>query len=103
MVALGSMLEDGRGVNGDFRQAHMLYQMASQIGLKSATDALENLKKRLSPQQLQMAEAYTASGGRDNSTPSPGPAPAAPRPRPAFGLTFCACPVRRSNRTTVPP
>jgi TPR repeat protein len=92
MVALGSMLENGRGVNGDFRQAYMLYQLASQAGFKAATESLDKLKKRLNPKQLELAEAFVASGGKDAAN-SPGPAPAPanvtpapeaqPKPKPA--------------------
>jgi hypothetical protein len=70
------MLEDGRGVPGDYRQAYLLYLTAGKIGLKDGPDRLEKLKKRLNAQQIQIAEAFVASGGRDSGTPPPGPAPA---------------------------
>ena len=80
ILALGSMLENGRGnaVRPDYRQAYMLYLLASKGGIKEGTARLESLKKRLSPEQLKIAEAFVASGGKDTSPP-PGPlAPASP-------------------------
>ncbi len=83
MIALGGMLEEGRGVPGDFRQAYMLYLLAGKGGVKQGTERLEKLKKRLTPEQIKMAEAFVASGGKDTGAPPQGlaaPVPAIPAP-----------------------
>jgi TPR repeat protein len=71
LVALGSVLENGRGnvVKPDFRQAYLLYTLASKGGMKAGTDKLDSLRKRLSGEQIKIAEAFVVSGGKDASTP----------------------------------
>ena len=61
MVQLGGLLETGRGIQPDFRQAFALYSIASKGGYKPATEKLESLRSKLSPEHLKAAEAFTAS------------------------------------------
>jgi uncharacterized protein len=92
MVGLAGMLENGRGVAGDYRQAFMIYSMAAKSGYKPAEERLESLKKRLTPEQVKIAAAFLASGGKDTSPPASSPAvettapasaPETPAPAPA--------------------
>ncbi len=101
MLGLGGMLEEGRGVQADYRMAYQLYLTAQQAGLKdAATERLDKLKKRLSPEQIKNAEAYVVQNGgnlpaapasssaepKPASTPpagsKPNPPPAKPKPTP---------------------
>ncbi len=109
IVALGAMFEEGRGnvVRPDFRQAYLLYAVASKGGMKLGTDKLDSLKKRLNPDQLKAAEAFVASGGKDTSPPpgvaTPAP-PAVPDKTPAGDpkVTDPGTPVK-PPKTTKPP
>ncbi len=84
MVGLGGMLENGRGVPADYRQAYMQYHLASNGGYKPAEERLEKLKKSLNSEQIKIAEAFVASGGKNTSAPSSAPAPAGdPAAKPA--------------------
>lgn len=85
VLALGGMFENGRGVPGDYRQAYMLYHVASTGGMKAGGERLNKLKKRLTPEQIKVAEAFVASGGKDTGTPPPGGATAVPSPDQSSG------------------
>jgi TPR repeat protein len=105
MLAMGGMFEEGRGIPGDYRQAFLLYSTAGKLGVKEGTERLEKLKKRLTAEQIQAAEAFVANGARDAGTPPGSPAPGAaaktdPATPAAPGKTTKppAKPTRKKNR-----
>ena len=61
MTALGAMIEEGRGVTGDFKQVWMLYSRAAAANFEPAIQRLDALKKRLTPEQIKEAEAFAAA------------------------------------------
>jgi TPR repeat protein len=84
MVQLGGLLETGRGVPGDFRKSFALYQIASKAGFKPATEKLDALRRKLTPDQLKAAEAFAASTTAPTRPAEPAAKPAAdPAPTPA--------------------
>lgn len=70
LVGLGGMMEAGRGVQGDYRQAFAFYQAASKGGSKEGTDRLAEIKKRMTPEQLKIAEAFVTTGGQESGKPA---------------------------------
>ena len=75
MASLGAMIEDGRGVQGEFKQVFLLYTAGAEAKIEAAKDRLANFKKRLSPEQLKEAEAFVLA---NRATPAAGVPAAAP-------------------------
>lgn len=70
MASLGAMIEDGRGVQGDFKQVFLLYTAGAEAKIDAAKERLANFKKRLNPEQLAEAEAFVAANRTKQGTPS---------------------------------
>lgn len=78
MASLGAMIEDGRGVQGNFKQVYLLYTVGATANVKGAEERLKQFKERLSAEQLKEAEAFVAAN-RDKPQavlPPPGSASA---------------------------
>lgn len=105
MASLGAMIEDGRGVQGDFKQVFLLYTAGAEAKIEAAKERLANFKKRLTPAQLQEAEAFVlanrtpaAAAAAATGDPAP-PAPAETPPAPASAPAKSAKPTKPAKPT----
>jgi TPR repeat protein len=100
-LVLGTMLFNGDGVQRDYPRAYALMTLASQKGLKSASETLAQMDQFISPADRQQGQRLAASARTQQAVAAPvrtaavapRPAPvlrpvataAAPAPRPASG------------------
>jgi len=64
---LGQLLEQGRGTEQNLLHAYVYYSLAAANGVESAGKKRDELKAKLTPEQLQEAAKLIAAGGPDRS------------------------------------
>jgi peptidoglycan hydrolase-like protein with peptidoglycan-binding domain len=85
---LGELYANGQGVNQDFVEAHMWYNLAAARDRANAAQARDALARRMTPEQIARAQQRAADAARSvlAATPSRQAAPAAPPPPSGYSV-----------------
>ena len=85
---LGELYANGQGVNQDFVEAHMWYNLAAARDRANAAQARDALARRMTPEQIARAQQRAADAARSvlAATPSTQAAPAALAPPSGYSV-----------------
>ena len=79
---LGALFETGRGTAADLLKAYINYSLGAANGVDAAKKKAEEIKAKLTPEQLAEAAKVIAGGGNVPAAEAPKAKPATPAPKP---------------------